>query len=188
MFLDHVEIVHRHAVVQVVRARRQNVLARARRLVGDKRVDAGIEKRLLETIEQLIERFVVLRGKGSAVAACDMRCLAKRRWRAGWSEFSSGQIVVRTGVDPEQLRVTANRAEDLWLDAVGVHDDLLEHFTHLERMPVPLVVINVASSERRLVELPRKNFLIERQRFESGRVHLDNGRVLNLFKQILSVH
>ena len=45
----------------------------------------------------------------------------------------------------------------------GVRQDLLEHLAHLERVPVALVVVDVAAGERRLVEVPGQDLLIQRQ-------------------------
>ena len=71
---------------------------------------------------------------------------------------------------------------------VGVRQDLFEDLAHLERVPVALVVVDVAAGERRLVEVPRQNLLVERQRVESVRVVLHDGGVVDLFEQVRAFH
>ena len=45
-----------------------------------------------------------------------------------------------------------------------VREDLFEDLAHLERVAVALVVVDVAAGERRLIEVPGQDLLVERQR------------------------
>ena len=71
--VKRLEILHRHADVEVVRARRQDVLAGRRRLVRHHRIDVRIEEHRAQPRQQLVERFAVLAAETSrrpSAAAC----------------------------------------------------------------------------------------------------------------------
>ena len=70
----------------------------------------------------------------------------------------------------------------------GVRDDLLDDLAHLERVPVALVVVDVAAGERGLIEMPGEDLLVERQRIEPIRVVLHDGRIVDLFEQVTAFH
>ena len=69
-------------------------------------------------------------------------------------ELSRREVVVRAGVDPEQLRVAADLREHARLDVRAVRQDRLEHRAHLEVVRVALVVIDVAPGDRGEIEMP----------------------------------
>jgi hypothetical protein len=55
--LHALEVLHRHADVQVVGARGQNVLSGRRRLGGDGRFEVGIEEHRAQPLEKAVERL-----------------------------------------------------------------------------------------------------------------------------------
>ena len=55
--LELLQIVHRHADVQIVGARLEDVAARARRLVGQDRIDLRIEEQRRQASDQRVERL-----------------------------------------------------------------------------------------------------------------------------------
>ena len=56
LFLEALEVGHRDAVVEVVGARREDVLAVARRLAGDHRLEVGIEEHPRVALDALGDR------------------------------------------------------------------------------------------------------------------------------------
>ena len=116
------------------------------------------------------ERLVVREWKRRAVGMRRRGRGGKRRWRALQNELPRGEIVVRSGVDPKQLRVPLDLGERRWIDAVGVRDDLFEHVTHDEVVRVPLVVEDVAPRQCGLVEVPDQYLLFAGQFLEGEKI------------------
>ena len=146
----------RHADVEVVGAGGEDVLARRRRLVGDHRIDGGVEEHRLQPRQQRVERSRRSAAETSRrpwPRACAAAANASRR--ALQHELARRQVVVRTVVDPEQLGVALDLGERRRRRRrAAVRDDRLEHVAHLERVRVALVVVDVAPGDGRLVQVP----------------------------------
>src|SRR6185436_20852034 len=82
------------------------------------------------------------------------RCLAQLLARQTQNELPRGEVVVGTGVDPEQLRISPELREDLRLDGRRVREDRLEDRAHLEVVRIALVVIDIPAGDRRQIEVP----------------------------------
>jgi hypothetical protein len=106
--------------------------------------------------------------------------------RALQHEFSRRQVVVRPRVDPEELRISPDLRQRLFV-AGRVRDDGFEHVPHVQVVDVPLIEKNVASGDRRLVEVPNQNALLERQRIESLGVQLHDRRFVNSLEEVLAL-
>ncbi len=184
---ESLEILHRHADVQIVRARGEQILAGRRRLARHRWIDGGIEEQRAQAGEQRVERFAPAPRHARARTRRGAHRGVERIRRARQDEFPRGQVVVRARVDPEDLRVAMDRVERRRIDAVGVRDDGFEDVPHLEAVGVPLIVEDVAARERRLVKVPDQRALAERERAESIRVHLHDGGLANLLEQVLPV-
>ena len=150
------QVLHRHAHVQVVGARRQNVLPGARRLGRHRRIDRRVEEQRPEPREQLVERLARPQREARARGGRRPRGSGERVWRARQDELARRQVVVRAGVDPEQLRVPLNLRQRLRIHPAGVREDRLEHVTHVEVVGVALVVEDVAPRDHRLVQVPAR--------------------------------
>ena len=135
-------------------------------------------------VERLAVR-PVKRGARRAAAAC--AAAAKAVGRAREHELARGEVVVRAGVDPEQLRVALDLGARRGVDAVGVREDRLEHVAHLEVVRVSLVVEDVAPGERRLVQMPDERLLPERQRAETVGVELHDRRLVDLLEEVTAI-
>ena len=66
-------------------------------------------------------------------------------------------------------------------------DDLLEDVSHLERVLVLLIDVDVATSNRGLVQMPDQDLVVEREVLESIRVQLHDRRIVHSFEQILAL-
>jgi len=67
-----------------------------------------------------------------------------------------------------------------------MRDNSLEECTHLERVAMPLVVIDVAAGDCGLIQVPDERLLLQRQRLEAVRIDLHDRRVVHGFEEILS--
>ena len=186
-FLETVEIAHRHANIEVVRARRQNVFAGTGRLVGDNRVDRRVEEQRLQPREHRVDGLAGLERKDSPRRYRSTRGRGKRLGRAFEHELTGRQVVVRTGVQPKQLRIALDLTERCRIDGVGMRDDLFQHVAHGQVVRVALVVIDIASGERRLVQVPDQNLLIEWQRREAVSIQLRHRRIVHSFEQVFAI-
>ncbi len=99
-------------------------------------------------------------------------------------ELSRGQVVIRAGVNPEQLHVTPNLVEHARIHRCSVRQNRLEQRPHLEVMCVTLVVIDVSTRDRGEIEMPYENLVAEIQRAEAVRVQLHNGSLVHTFEKI----
>src|SRR4029450_2548217 len=102
------------------------------------------------------------------------------------NKLACRQVVVWTRIDPEELRVAGDLGQRRLVDTLGMSEDGFEQIAHLQVMAMALVVIYVAAGNRGLIEMPDENLLVERQRDEAVRVHLNDGRILDLLQQIRS--
>ena len=118
LLLEALEILHRHADVQVVGARREDVLARARRLVGDDRIDRADRRTSAAAASSSAssDSPALQRERRAALLAPRGR-RGKRLRRALQHELARGQVVVGAGVEPEQLRVALDLGERRGIDA-----------------------------------------------------------------------
>jgi len=103
----------------------------------------------------------------------------KRLGLAFQHEFSRRQVVVRPGVEPEQLRIAQNLGQRRLVDATGVRHDLFQHIAHLEVMRVALIVVNIAAGERGAVQVPDEKLLVQRQRGKPVRIQLRDGGIVH---------
>ena len=185
MLLEVFEILHRDADVQVVRARRQDVLAGPRRLVGDDRLDAGVEERGLQSRQHRVERLTARPGNRRSILHGSLRGSGKGLRSALEDELARGQVVVWSRVDPEQLRVALDFSQHRSVDALRVRQDFLEDVAHLEVVHVALVVIDVAACERGLIQVPDELLLFERELLEAVGVHLHDRCIVHSLEEIL---
>ena len=183
-FFEPLEIGHRDAFVEIVRALCQDVLARPWRLAGHDRIDGRIEEERLHPRAHRVEGFSFATRETCARARRGGSSGRERLRRASQDEFTRGQVVVRSRIQPEQLRVPLDLGKRLRRNAGGVRQDLLEHLTHLEIPLVALVVVDVASGERRLIEVVDQGLLVEGQFAEPVRIQLDDRRVVYSLEQV----
>ena len=187
LLLEPVEVRQRQADVQVVGAGGQDVGARARRLAGDDGIDGEVEEEGLEPREERVEGFAAGRRKARAGAPGSVRRGGKRRGRAREHELARRQVVVRAGVDPEQLGVAEDLVERRALDLRRVPHDRLEDVAHLEVMRVALVVEDVASGNRGLAEVPDQGLLAQREIAKGVGVDLDDRGLADALEQVFPV-
>jgi hypothetical protein len=96
----------------------------------------------------------------------------------------AGEVVVGSGVQPEQLGVLLDFLERGRVDVRRVREDGFEHVAHRQVAGVALVVKNVASRDRRLGEVPHERSLAERQIAEAVGVELHDGGFADALEQI----
>ena len=180
------EVLHRDAVVQVVGAGREQVFPRRRCLGGDRGIHVGIEEERAEPLQQLRQRFAISEREPRSGRCRRLRCGRERRRRAAEHDLPGGEVVVGTGVQPEQLRVPDDLGAGRRLDAIGMRDDRFEHVAHLEIVRIALVIEDVTAGERRLIQVPDERFVLERQVAEAVRVDLNDRRVADALEQVLS--
>ncbi len=185
VLLEVFEILHRDADVQVVRTRRQDVLAGPRRLVGDDRLDAGVEERGLQSRQHRVERLAARPGNRRSILHGSLRGSSKGLRSALEDELARGQVVVWSRVDPEELRVALDFSQHRSVDALRVRQDFLEDVAHLEVVHVALVVIDVAACERGLIQVPDELLLFERELLEAVGVHLHDRCIVHPLEEIL---
>ena len=186
LLVEALDVLHRHADVEVVGAGREDVLVLARRLAGDDRVDCRVEEERLHAGQHRRQRFARLQRELRAVGLRRRRGGRERGRGALHHELARREVVVGTGVDPEQLRVALDLGQRRRVDAFGVGEDLLEHVTHLEVVFVALVVEDVAPGERRLIEVPDQDLLLHRQLLEAVGVELHHGCVVDALEKVLA--
>ena len=182
--VESLELVHRDVDVEVVRARRQDVPAGTRGLVGHGRIDARVEEHRLEPVEHLLERLALCERQRRPGFRRRDRGGGKRLRRALKDELPRGQVVIRPGVDPEQLGVAVNLIERDRVDPRWMRQDLFEHVAHLQVVDVTLVVIDVPPGQRGLIQVPDQRLLAQRERVEPIGVQLHDGRFADLLEQV----
>lgn len=69
-----------------------------------------------------------------------------------------------------------------------MYKDLFDHLAHGERVTIALIVVDVASGNRRAREVQDEDFLIARQCVEAVRVVLHDRGVGHLFDEIRARH
>ena len=178
------DVGHRHAVVQVVRAREQQVLTSARGLVGDDGIHVGIEEQRLESAHELIEVLAVAEGQARAGRRGRAQRRPERLRRQVHDESARREVVERTGVDPEELGVAVDFLQHRRLDRAAVDEELFEHLPHLQVVDVALVVEDVAPGERGMVQVPDEGLLAQGEGAEAVGVDLDDRRVVDALEQI----
>ena len=186
-FMKRLEILHRQADVEVVRARLQNVLAGPRRFGGHHGIDRRVEKYRPQAREQLIERLAVLQRElrtGFPGRVCGG---GKRLGSARQDELAGGQVVERAAVDPEELGVVLNVGERRGVDGGFVRDDRFEDVAHLEVVRVALIVKDVASCDGGLVQVPDECLFPQRQRIEAIGVDLDDSRLVHALRAVFPI-
>ena len=188
-FLEPLEILHRHADVEVVRARGEDVLPRRRRLLGDFRIDRWIEEMRLQPRQQRVERLAALQRERRARLCGGFGRGGERLRRAREHEFLRRQVVVLAAVDPEQLGVALNLGERRLLDLrlAGGRDDRFDDVAHLEGARVLLIEEDVTSGDRCLVEMPDQRLVLERQLVETVRIQLHDRRIVDAVEEVLAI-
>src|SRR5687768_1523215 len=68
-----------------------------------------------------------------------------------------------------------------------MRDDLFEDVAHDEIVAIALVVVDVASSQGRLIEMPHQNFFFVRQLLEAIGIQLHDSRVVYLLETVRSI-
>ena len=193
--VEALEVGHGHAGIEVVGARGEKIAAAFGRLAGHERVDLRVEERPAQALEQRFDRFPWSHGEARAVPGRLPGCVQQLLERALQHELARADRPVRSRIDPEQLRVAANLGED-WRRrgrvqgprAGMVDENLLDDLAHVERVSVPLIVVDISAGERRLVQVPRQDLLLRRQGLEAIRVILHHRRVVDLFEEESSSH
>ena len=187
LLLERLQVGHGDALVEVVGARQQHVLAGTGGLVGDDGLEAGIEEQRRHPLRHLPEVLAVTQrelGPGPG------RRPDRVRERGGGRlhhEPAGREAVERTGVDPEELRVLLDRGQRPAVDAAGTGDDLLEDLAHLEVVLVALVVVDVTPGQRRLIQMPDECLVAQRQRLEAVGVELHDRRVVDPLQQVAAL-
>ena len=184
LLVEPVEVLHRDADVQIVRAGLENVAARTRRLVRDDRIDVRVEEERRHPREHRVEGFAVAERESRSRVQGRMRRGGELLRGALEDELARGQVVVRSRVQPEQLRVAGDFRERRGIHAGAVGEHFLEDVAHLEVVRVALVVKNVASGKRRLVQVPDQDLVVERQLVEAVGIHLHDRRIVDAFEQV----
>ena len=182
--VEALQILHRHADVQIVRAFCEDVPARRRRLGRDAWIDVRVEEARFEPRQQPIERFTIPQRKRRAGAFGRMRRGGKGGRRNPEDELAGCQIVVRAAVDPEQLGIARDLVERRLVDAGWMREDGFEHIAHLEAWRVLLIEEDVAAGQRRLVQVPDERLLLQWQPLETVGINLDDRRLADAFEQI----
>ncbi len=181
---EAVEVGHPHALVEIVGAGREDVVAGRRRLAGHHGGGGRIEEQRPQPIEQAVERFAARQREHRAVARGLVQRLGHDLRSETQDELARGQTVVGPAVQPAQFRVAPKLAGDLRREAVGVPQQALERVAEQQPLRAPLVPVDVAAGERRFVQVPDQSLLINRQRRESVRVVLDDGRIVDAFEEV----
>ena len=69
-----------------------------------------------------------------------------------------------------------------------MRQDLFEDLAHLERVAVALVVIDVPPGQRRLIQMPAQDLLVQRQCLKTVRVILHDRGVVYLLQKVPAFH
>ena len=105
------------------------------------------------------------------MSSCKKGLLGARK-----NELPGCQIVVGTGVNPKELGVALDLGASVRVHAISMSQDLLEYFSHLKVVHVPLIVKDVTTSESGPVEVIDQDALVERQALEPVGIKLNNCR------------
>jgi hypothetical protein len=133
----------------------------------------------------LIERLAV-RNRKLRPGRCGR--LGGRRERLGRDpedELLRGQVVVRPGVDPEQLGVPLKLLEGRGIHAARIRKNRLQHLAHLEVVAIALVIKDVAPGNGGLSQVPDQRLVFERQRRKPVRIQLHDRGIVNPFEEVL---
>ena len=161
LFLEALEVGHRHAVVQVVRARGEDVLTVTRCLAGDHRLEVRIEEHPRVRLDALRDRLALFEIEPGAVRRRNLHRLDHALAIEIEQELSRRQVVVRAGVEPEQLGVARQLLQRRLGNAARMTQDLLEQPPNAQVMTMALVVIDVAAGERGLIQVPDERLVSE---------------------------
>src|SRR6185436_18621155 len=123
-------------------------------LVRDDRVNRRVEKERREPVDHRRQRLARTLREGGTVSGGYADRGQQLVVRDIEQKLPGRQVVVRTGVDPEEFGVATDPFHDIAVDGGAVAEDSFEHVAHLEVVYVSLVVIDVPTGERRLVEVP----------------------------------
>ena len=178
------EVDHVDADIEVVGARFEDVLVLTRGLERDHRLEVGIEEHARVFLDSRRDGLDVLEREISPVAGRDLHRLDQPPAIEVEQELPRGEVVVRTGVDPEQLGVTRDFLQRVVRDAGRVPQDLFEQAPHAEVETMTLVIIDIAPGDRRSIQVINHRLLVQRQRVEAVRIQLNHGRIVNLLEQI----
>ena len=185
LLLEPVEIAHRDAGVEVVRACGEQIPARRRRLRRHRGIDGRVEEEWLHSRQHGVDRLAAAQRNVRAGAHDVVHRARERLRRARGDELARGEVVVRPGVDPEELRVAFDGDERLPVrDGVAVTDDGLEQIAHLEVVGIALVVKDVAAGNRGLREVPDEDLLALRQVAEAVGVQLDDSGFADALEEV----
>ena len=187
LLFEGLEVGHGDALVEVVGAGQQHVLAGARGLVGDDGLEVGVEEERCHALDHLREVLAVAQREPGPVGGRRPDRVGERGGGRLHHEAAGGEVVERAGVDPEELGVLLDGGQRLGLDAVGVGDDLLEDLAHLEVVLIALVVVDVAPGQGGLVEVPDERLLAQRQRLEAVGVELHHRGVVDPLQQVAAL-
>ncbi len=178
------EIRERHALIERVRAGLQDVLARARRLRGDHRLERGVEDRPLQGGQLVLQ---VRRGRErrkvrvwrleAAVGVRTARGLLELGGRERRQEFLRGVLVVVAAVRPEHQRVRPDLRERCGRDARRPGHDLLEHALFSETERRQLIVDDGINRDRRAREPVGERLLTIVELTEAVGLQLDESGV-----------
>ncbi len=182
-FIEPLELFCRHTRVQIIGARREDIAAAPGRLGRDRRIERRIEEHRPQPHQHLIDRFARAQRERRAFLGGGVYRRRKLFGRALQDELSRGEIVIGPAVGPEQLRVAFDFGAHRRL-ARGMADERLHDVAHVEVVDVPLVVEDVAAGDRRLIEVPGQDALLDRQRREPVRVQLHDGGFVDPLHQI----
>jgi hypothetical protein len=156
LLAETLDVGHGHAVVEVVGARGENVA----------------------------HRLIVRQLEVGAVTGGDRHRLGHARSVKVEQELAGGQVVVRPGVEPEQLGISGELRQRIGRNTFSMRQHTFQQVANAQVMTVPLVVVDVAPGNRRLVEVPDKGLLLERQLVKAIGIQLDDGGFADLFEQV----
>ncbi len=182
--MKRLEIGHGHTVVQVVGAGFENVTVRPWRFARHHWIDGSVEEHRAVGADHVTKRRPGVPPESGAIRLCAFGSHQQLVGRQVEHELSRREIVVWPAVNPEQLRVARELSQGAGVDAIGVRHDLFEDVAHRQIVTVPLVVVDVATGKRGLMQVPDENLVVETQVDEAVRIELDHRHVVYLFELI----
>ena len=166
LLAEILQIRQRHAAVERVRARLDDVLSRRRRLRRNRRLEGPIEQRRAEGPDLAREirrgcerRQIRIRRLECPVRLRLQRGLQQRVECEGRQKLLRRVFVVVAAVRPEEQRVAADVRERLGRDACRVRDDLLEQPLLADAVRRELIVDDRIDGDRRLRQPVRQRLV-----------------------------
>ena len=126
-------------------------------------------------------------GKRAPRPAAARAAAPRSAGRQAQQELARRDVVVWTGVEPEQLRVAADLGDRRRVHVLVVREDRFKDLPHLEIVGVALVVKDVAPGEGGKRKMPDKDLVAKRQRREAVGVKLDHGCLIDTLQQVTSI-